>query len=69
MDLLRNVVLSRPDKPPFAVFRAANGQILTAIGKGIFQVKHISVIAYIFRDDDLVHNLLGIAPFADCLWM
>jgi hypothetical protein len=66
MDLLRNVVLSRPGMSPFAVLRAANGQILTAIGKGIFQVKHISVIAYIFKNDDLVHNLLGIAPFADC---
>ena len=66
MDLLRNVVLSQPQTPPFAVLRAANGQILTAIGKGIFQVKHISVIAYIFKNEDLVHNLLGIAPFADC---
>ena len=66
MDLLRNVVLSQPQTPPFAVLRAANGQILTAIGKGIFQVKNISVIAYIFKNEDLVHNLLGIAPFADC---
>ena len=66
IDLLAHVVLSRPDQQPFAVLRAANGQILTAIGKGIFQVKHISVVAYIFKDADLVHNLLGIAPFADC---
>ncbi len=25
----------------------------------------VTVIAYIFRNTDLVHNLLGIAPFAD----
>ena len=66
MHLLKDITLSQPDKKPFAVLRAANGQILTAIGKGLFRVKNISVVAYIFKDDDLVHNLLGIAPFADC---
>ncbi len=25
----------------------------------------VTVIAYIFKNADLVHNLLGIAPFAD----
>jgi hypothetical protein len=66
MGLLTHVQLTQPGKNPFAVLRAANGQILTAIGKGIFRVKHIAVLAYVFRDEDLVHNLLGIAPFADC---
>ena len=66
MDLLTNVQLSKPNTNPYAILRAANGQVLTAIGKGIFQVKTISVVAYVFRDEDLVHNLLGIAPFADC---
>ena len=66
MDLLIDVQLSKPNKNPYAILRAANGQVLTAIGRGIFQVKMISVVAYIFRDEDLVHNLLGIAPFADC---
>ena len=66
VDLLSNVKWSTPHKNPYATLRAANGQILTAIGKGIFHVKSISVVAYIFRDEDLVHNLLGIAPFADC---
>jgi hypothetical protein len=63
--LLLNVQMSSPTSPPFAVLRAANGQILTAIGKGMLYIKHIGVVAFIFRDDDLVHNLLGIAPFAD----
>ena len=66
MGLLTHVQLSDPTKNPYAILRAANGQVLTAIGKGIFKVKTISVVAYIFRDEDLVHNLLGIAPFADC---
>ncbi len=65
-DLLQHVQMSRPNHAPFAILRAANGQVLTAIGKGIFRVKHISVVAFIFRNEDLVHNLLGIAPFADC---
>jgi hypothetical protein len=39
--------------------------MLTAIGKGIFCIKHICVTAFIFRDEDLMRNLLGIAPFAD----
>jgi hypothetical protein len=64
--LLSHVQLSRPNHKPFAILRAANGQVLTAIGKGIFRIKHISVVAYIFRNADLVHNLLGIATFADC---
>ncbi len=31
----------------------------------MFCIKHISIVAYIFRDTDLVHDLLGIAPFAN----
>jgi hypothetical protein len=58
--------LSKPQQRPFATLRAANGQVLTAIGRGIFRIKNIAVVAFIFRDEDLVHNLLGIAPFADC---
>jgi hypothetical protein len=66
MDLLTNVQLSRPNQKPYAILRAANGQILTAIGRGVFTIKTIAVVAYVFRNEDLVHNLLGIAPFADC---
>jgi hypothetical protein len=65
-DLLTDIQMSLPQQRPFAVLRAANGQILRAIGRGIFKVKHIAVVAYVFNDEDLVHNLLGIAPFADC---
>jgi hypothetical protein len=64
--LLTDVQLSKPNHRPFATLRAANGQVLTAIGQGIFRIKKIAVVAFIFNDDDLVHNLLGIAPFADC---
>ena len=41
MHLLKDITLSHPDKKPFAVLRAANGQILTAIGKGVFRVKNM----------------------------
>jgi hypothetical protein len=66
MGLLTNIQLSNPNLKPFAILKAANGQILKAIGRGVFRIKKISVLAYIFKDEDLVHNLLGIAPFADC---
>ena len=56
IDLLTEVQLSKPNSNPYAILRAANGQVLTAIGKGIFKVKTISVVAYVFRDEDLVHN-------------
>jgi hypothetical protein len=39
---------------------------LKAIGRGTFCIKNIAVMAYVFKDEDLIHNLLGIAPFADC---
>jgi hypothetical protein len=54
-----------PPLAPFAILRAANGQVLTAIGRGIFTIKHNAVVAYLFRDEDLIHNLLAMAPFAD----
>jgi hypothetical protein len=55
MGLLTNVQMSEVGQLPFAILRAANGQILSSI----------TIVAYIFRDENLVHNLLGIAPFAD----
>jgi hypothetical protein len=42
--LLTNVQLSGPQKNPYAILRAATGQTLTAIGKGIFRIQHVSVI-------------------------
>jgi hypothetical protein len=65
MHLLSKVQFSNPLHKPFATLRAANGQLLKAIGRGILKLPYISVVAYIFNDKDLVHNLLGIAPFAD----
>ncbi len=66
MSLLTNIQMSNPHCKPFAVLRAANRQVLQAVGRGMFTIKSISVVAYIFGDEDLVHNLSGIAPFADC---
>jgi hypothetical protein len=51
--------------PPFAILKAANGALLNAIGRGMLTIHTVTVVGYIFRDKDLVHNLLGIAPFAD----
>ncbi len=59
--------MSGSSQPPFAILRAANGQNLNSIGRGMLTIRTITIVAYIFHDNDLVHNLLGtsIAPFAD----
>jgi hypothetical protein len=57
--------MSSPVDLPFAILKAANGALLDSIGRGILTIQTVTVIAYIFKNEDLVHNLLGIAPFAD----
>jgi hypothetical protein len=59
--ILSNIQMSQAGSSPFALLRAANGALLSAIGRGILKISTVTVIAYIFRDTDLVHNLLGIA--------
>jgi hypothetical protein len=54
-----------PGDSPFAILKAANGGLLDSIGRGMLTIRTVTVVAYIFKDNDLVHNLLGIAPFAD----
>jgi hypothetical protein len=49
-------------QPPYAILCAANGQNLNAIERGMLTIQTITIVAYIFRDGDLVHTLLGIAP-------
>ena len=63
--LLSHVEMSPPDSRPFAILKAANGAFLNAIGRGMLTIKTVTVVEYIFRNKDLVVNLLGIAPFAD----
>ncbi len=63
--ILANIQMSPVGSSPFAILRAANGAFLSAIGRGMLTIGSVTVIAYLFRDSDLVHPLLGIAPFAD----
>ena len=51
--------------PSLSLKPAANGASLNAIGRGMFSIHTVTIVAFIFRDSDLVHNLLDIAPFAD----
>ena len=62
---LSHVQFSPPSSSPFAILSAANGASLNAIGRGMFTVGTVTIVAFIFRDTDLIHNLMGIAPFAD----
>ena len=64
--VLSNVQMSVAGAKPYAVLKAANGALLNSIGRGMLTIGTVTVTAYIFQDKDLVHNLLGIAPFADC---
>jgi hypothetical protein len=57
--------MSTPSAQPFVVLKAANGAPLGSIGRGMLTISSVTVIAYIFRNGHLVHNLLGIVPFAD----
>jgi hypothetical protein len=63
--VLRQVEYSRPHEPPFAVLKAANHGVLTAIGRGLLSISNLNIMAYIFPDNDLFNNLLGLIPFAN----
>ena len=62
--ILRNVEYSH-DGPPFAILKAANHGVLTAIGRGVLSISGLDIMAYIFPDRDLTNNLLGLVPFAN----
>jgi hypothetical protein len=63
--VLHQVEYSQANDPPFAVLKAANHGVLTAIGRGTLMVSNLAVMAYVFHDRDLAHNLLGLVPFAN----
>jgi hypothetical protein len=65
--ILSNIQMSQAGSSPFALLRTTSGAllVLSAIGRGMLKISSVTVIAYIFRDNALLHNLLGIAPFAD----
>jgi hypothetical protein len=65
LSILYHIQWSASRETPFAILKAANGVLLDSIGRGMLIINTVTVIAYIFRDTDLEHNLLGIAPFAD----
>jgi hypothetical protein len=50
MDLLTSIQMSDSGQPPFAILRAANGQNLNSIGRGMLAIRIITIVAYIFRD-------------------
>jgi hypothetical protein len=62
--ILRNVEYSH-NGPPFAVLKAANHSVLTAIGRGVLCIFNLDIMAYIFPDRDLTNNLLRLVPFAN----
>jgi hypothetical protein len=51
--------------PPYAAMNAANGGLLSAVGRGQMTIGGLPLVAFIFRDQDLVSNLLGLSPFAN----
>jgi hypothetical protein len=63
--ILQNVQYSTPNQAPFAVLKAANNAELTTIGRGTMLLAGLYPTAYIFRQNYLATNLLGLAPFCD----
>jgi hypothetical protein len=63
--ILQNTEFSPSADKPYAVLKAANHAIITAIGRGILAVHNLAITAYIFADEDLANNLLGLIPFAN----
>ncbi len=63
--ILQSTEFSPSKAHPYAVLKAANHAIITAIGRGILAVQNLAVTAYVFRDVDLANNLLGLVPFAN----
>jgi hypothetical protein len=63
--ILQDVEYSRKNESPFAVLKAANHGVLTAIGRGFLDIADLRVQAFIFPDHDLANNLLGLLPFAN----
>jgi hypothetical protein len=61
---LTRIERCRQDQP-FVVFKAANGAVLHAIGRGRLTVAKLTVTAYLFRDSELAHDLLGLIPFSN----
>ncbi len=63
--ILHDVHFSDPQQPPYAILKAANNSELIAIGRGTLRLAGLKPPAYIFRDDQLAANLIGLAPFCD----
>ena len=62
--LLTNIQRCKQNQP-FATLKAANGSVLKATGRGNFIIAKVVVEAFIFRNDDLAANLLGVIPFSN----
>ena len=68
LHMYSKIEYSRKNETPFAILKAANHGVLTAIGRGmrgILSVSNLDVMAYVFPDRDLANNLLGFLPFAN----
>jgi hypothetical protein len=63
--ILDDVQYSLPGQPPYAVLKDANNSELEAIGIGTLRMAGLQPTAYIFGDNKLAANLLGLAPFCD----
>jgi hypothetical protein len=63
--ILHAVHYTRPGKPPNAVLTAANGASIASIGQGVLVVGGLALGAFVFADDNLANNLLGLVPFAN----
>ncbi len=54
-----------PRDKPCATLKAANGALLRATGRVKLTITKIQIEAYIFQNEDLANNLLGMIPFSN----
>ncbi len=62
--LLTNIQRCKENQP-FATLKTANGSVFKATGRGNFIIAKVVVEAFIFQNNDLAANLLGVIPFSN----
>jgi hypothetical protein len=66
MHVLKDVVMPAPDTKSFAKLKSAKkGSDLSSIGRGVLQIGHFCLPAFIFSDEELEDTLLGLDPLTE----
>jgi hypothetical protein len=56
--ILQHVQMTESNESPFAILKTANGALMNSIGRGMLTIKTVTVIAYIFRNCQILYTLV-----------